>query len=109
MIRVARAVAPRLVLDVGVGFGKYGYLIREYLDVRGAKNDFGKYRRENWATRLDGIEVCSEYIGDPQRMIYDHIYIGDVVGLLPTVGHHDFIWASHVLEHLDQGRCREGD
>ena len=33
VITWVRKLQPKTVLDVGVGFGKWGHLFREYLDV----------------------------------------------------------------------------
>lgn len=45
-------VKPNTVLDVGVGFGKYGFLAREYTDIW---ND--RYFREEWKWL---IKNCSQ-------------------------------------------------
>jgi predicted O-methyltransferase YrrM len=68
---------PKSILDIGVGFGKYGALAREYLDQ-------GE-RLYDWKRRIDGIEVFEEYITDIQRFYYDNIYIGNAVEVLPKL------------------------
>ncbi len=59
---------PMSVLDIGIGFGIFGFLAREYTDVR-----LGRYF--NWKTRIDGIEIFEKYITHLQREIYNNIYI----------------------------------
>ncbi len=86
---------PVSVLDIGIGFGKFGFLAREYTDVR-----LGRYF--NPETRIDGIEIFEKYIGQLQREIYDNIYIGNAVDILPTLGDYDMIICSDVLEHLSE-------
>ena len=33
MIKLIEQINPKSVFDVGIGFGKWGFLLREYLDV----------------------------------------------------------------------------
>ncbi len=83
------------VLDIGIGFGKFGFLAREYTDVR-----LGRYF--NWKTRIDGIEIFEKYITHLQREIYNNIYIGNAIDILPTLGRYDMIICSDVLEHFSE-------
>ncbi len=86
---------PMSVLDIGIGFGKFGFLAREYTDVR-----LGRYF--NPQTRIDGIEIFEKYITQLQREIYDNIYIGNAVDLLPALDNYDMIICSDMLEHLSE-------
>lgn len=75
---------PRRILDVGVGMGKYGSLIREYMPGR---------------RRLDGVEVWPAYLSW-QWQVYDRIYIGDVRELeLPA---YDLVLLIDIVEHFDE-------
>ena len=65
-----REVNPRSVLDVGVGFGKWGFLCREYLDVFN-----GRHFREDWKIRIIGIEGFEKYLHPASRYIYDDIVL----------------------------------
>lgn len=86
---------PRSVLDVGCGFGKWGYLCREYLDVFP-----GRPFPEQWTTRIDGIEFFEPYIMQHQRFLYSNILIGDVRDLCKTIDEYDLIIAGDVIEHM---------
>ena len=83
------------VLDIGIGFGKFGFLAREYTDVR-----LGRYF--NWQTRIDGIEIFEKYVTPLQRQVYDNIHIGNAIDILPTLGKYDMIICSDMLEHLNE-------
>jgi peptidylprolyl isomerase len=86
---------PMSVLDIGIGFGKFGFLAREYTDVLNC-------RYFDWQTKIDGIEIFEKYITQLQKEIYDHIYIGNAIDILPTLGRYDMIICSDVLEHLSE-------
>ena len=86
---------PTSILDIGIGFGKFGFLAREYTDVL-----HGRYF--DWETKIDGIEIFENYITRLQQEIYDHIYIGNAMDILPTLGRYDMIICSDMLEHLSE-------
>jgi 2-polyprenyl-3-methyl-5-hydroxy-6-metoxy-1,4-benzoquinol methylase len=87
---------PDSVLDVGTGFGKYGFLCREYLEIY-----YGSEKYNDWQKRIDGIEACAEYITPLQKQIYDNIYIGDANDVLPRLDSaYDLALIINLLEHL---------
>lgn len=91
---------PRSVLDVGIGFGKYGFLFREYLDVNTQAKKSLRFDSMDRKVRIDGIEAHQPYVTDLQRAIYDTIYIGEALALLPTLDSYDLIFATDILEHF---------
>ena len=95
-----QALRPATVLDVGIGFGKYGMLFREYLDVSPRGEHGQSYDGPSASIRIDGIEAHAPYIGPLQRAIYDRIHVGDALALLPTLGRYDLVFAADVLEHF---------
>ena len=56
VVHLLRQLKPQSILDVGVGFGKWGHLFREYTDIIEAEHDPARYQRKNWRIRIDGIE-----------------------------------------------------
>jgi hypothetical protein len=91
VVEILVKVKPKSILDVGIGYGKYGMLAREYLD-------YAHFRRRD--ILIDGIEGFGEYIQDGQRFYYDNIFIGDALSLLPTLGKYDIILLLDTLEHF---------
>jgi hypothetical protein len=61
----------------------------------GRTTDYAKRTR-----RIDAVEVFEEYITPLQRSIYDEIYVGDALAVLPGVDRYDLILLIDVLEHL---------
>lgn len=95
IIQVAELLRPTSVLDVGVGYGKYGFLLREYLDA----NQRGK--RADHKVTIDGIEGTAAYITDMQRAIYDTLYIGDAGEQLALLEQrYDLAVAIDFIEHF---------
>lgn len=88
---------PKSILDVGVGFGTYGFLAREYLELWDGK---GQY--DDRKVRIDGIEVFKKYITPVHDFIYDQVYIGDAIEILPSLKvSYDLVLIIDVLEHFD--------
>ena len=89
---------PKSLLDIGIGFGKYGFLAREYLDL----GDWDTHYEGKRSLRIDGIEGFPDYVKSLQREIYDNIYLGDALALLPTLDtRYDLALLIDVLEHFD--------
>jgi 2-polyprenyl-3-methyl-5-hydroxy-6-metoxy-1,4-benzoquinol methylase len=92
-----RELNPQSVLDIGPGFGKYGFLAREYLELWFRTTDYAKRTR-----RIDAIEVFGPYVTPLQRSIYNEIRIGDAIRVLPQLATYDLVLLIDVLEHVDK-------
>lgn len=95
-------INPTSILDVGVGFGKWGFLSREYTDIR-----WGRYNRDSWKTVIDGIEVFNTYITDLQKLIYNNIFIGNVMEVLPNLMVYELIIANDIIEHFEKEESKK--
>ena len=95
VLHVIDQVRPARVLDVGVGFGKWGFLCREILDVY-----YERLQPESWTTVVDGVEIHEPYRNPTWALAYNQIYIGDVRALLPALGQYDLILCCDVIEHF---------
>jgi hypothetical protein len=87
-------------LDAGVGWGRWGMLLREALDVYA-----GRVYRAEWRLRLDGVEVWQPYLDAWPWLagIYSSILHGNVAALDLAACYpegHDLVVAGDVLEHL---------
>lgn len=94
---------PEKMLDIGAGFGKYGFLSREYLELWDDKRRYSNWtNRSNWTKRIDGIEVFKEYLTPVHNFIYDNIYVGNALDILSNIGIvYDLILLIDVLEHFN--------
>jgi hypothetical protein len=95
---------PASVLDAGTGFGLWGMLLRQYLDVWS-----GRIEREQWTTRIDGIEIDERRIQPHHRHLYTEILVGDIRTVVPRRAaeqSYDVIIFGDVIEHLPKADGR---
>ena len=99
-LRYIITLRPQSILDVGCGFGLWGFLCREHLDVAETR-----VQPHEWRVRIDGVELFEPYIQTHQRALYTKIIIGDIRDLAPTLDNYELIIAGDVIEHLhkDEG------
>jgi hypothetical protein len=96
MVDLILRVNPSSILDIGIGFGKYGFLSREYLDI--AQGNYHKFK-----VRIDGIEGFKDYLTPIHKTVYDKIYLGNALEVLPKIyKKYDLVLLIDCLEHFDQ-------
>jgi hypothetical protein len=96
---------PKAVLDAGIGFGLWGGLLRQYLDVWS-----GRIQAAEWTTRIDGIEIDERRVLPHARHLYTEILVGDIRNLVPRRAAeepYDVILFGDVIEHLPKADGRE--
>jgi hypothetical protein len=98
-VEIIRELQPASFLDIGVGNGKWGFLVREYVDVWN-----GRFLQSQWSCIIDGVEIYEPYINQNshQRAIYNNIHIGDATHIVNQLGQYDVIYAGDVLEHIEK-------
>lgn len=100
IMRLVMICKPKSVLDIGVGFGKYGVLCREYLELWEDHNELLSALR-GFKHRIDGIEVYNKYLTSLHDYIYDQIYQGDALQVLSILNrHYELILLIDILEHF---------
>jgi hypothetical protein len=102
VINIVMELQPKSILDIGTGFGKYGLLFREYLDIWGAAADPQRFDPHNWQVRIDGIEQCPHYTGELQRQVYDRLIIGDALVEIDRLPSYDLVFLGDVLGQLSK-------
>jgi 2-polyprenyl-3-methyl-5-hydroxy-6-metoxy-1,4-benzoquinol methylase len=91
-------INPMSILDIGTGFGKYGVLCREYLELWDGRHNYSQFLR-----RIDGVEVFGDYITPLHKFVYNNIYINDIMEVLDKIeSRYDLVLLIDVLEHFEK-------
>ena len=100
LLHMVEEVPHARILDVGPGYGKYGLLLREYLNEK--------------PEQVDAVEADSTYLRDFPWLwkIYDNVYNLDILNWkghfserwLPT---YDVVFMVEVIEHMDKQAALE--
>lgn len=84
------------ILDIGCGWGKWGHLLRGWLDVEKC----GPHKKE-WENIIDAVEIFEPYITPAHIYIYDDIKVDDFRNLFQDSGKfYDLIIMGDCLEHV---------
>jgi SAM-dependent methyltransferase len=91
------------ILDVGCGFGKWGFLIRDTFEVMTGQN----FNKEDWKIDVTGIEVFPKCITSIQEALYDKIIRKDVFESFDELERYDLILIGDMIEHIDKDKAHE--
>jgi len=102
-IDLVRKINPKSILDVGVGFGRWGILFREFLEIWESSKYDGK-----WERTIDGVEIYTGYIKDYHNYFYNTIHNENALDFLRrTNKHYDLINFGDVIEHFKKSEGEE--
>ncbi|MGA0806584.1 MAG: class I SAM-dependent methyltransferase [Pseudohongiellaceae bacterium] len=99
---------PKSVLDVGIGMGQYGFLLRTKLEGLNLFRTEGTRGwltpREDWAVRIDGIEGCAGYLTPVQEWSYNHVFVADALAALARIpdASYELVLAIDIVEHFEK-------
>jgi hypothetical protein len=104
IVEVAMQLQPRSILDLGMGSGKYGVLLREYLDVA-----HGRLTRKDWAVHILGVEGFPQYINNLHRSVYSTTSVEDFSDKENWEFYKGYDLAMMIdsFEHIEKQRGRE--
>jgi SAM-dependent methyltransferase len=89
---------PNSILDIGAGFGKYGLLCREYLELWDERERYHEFTR-----RIDAVEAFEEYITPVHKFVYNKVYVEDVFNIIDNLElNYDLVLLIDVLEHFEK-------
>lgn len=93
---------PDSILDIGIGFGKYGLLLREKLEIPEKR-----YSKQDWKIQIDGIEAFRNYQNPIHDYVYNKIYYEAVENCLDHLSIYDVVLLVDVLEHFEKETGKE--
>jgi SAM-dependent methyltransferase len=100
ILTIVSNLKPKTILDIGCGFGKYGFLMREYLEVWQER-----LQPENWQTSIVGIDAFVGYHNPIWDFVYNSVHIGDAETILPNLSNFDVILIADVIEHFEKSNA----
>jgi hypothetical protein len=103
IIYLISQIKPKTILDIGKGFGKYGFLIHEYIGIDNKKAlKSNKTMKEQSNIRIDAIEIDEQLFLPHMDQIYNNVYKGNILELYNQIPAYDLILMIDVVEHLDK-------
>jgi hypothetical protein len=98
VMNTVRLICPKHVLDLGIGFGKYGVLVREWTDGIN-----GRVPHSSWKARIVGVEGHVGY-RNPAWDLYDRVDVEDFTDPdhWDKYEGHDLVLMIDSLEHVDR-------
>ena len=92
-------IKPKTILDIGIGYGKWGVLFREYLDIWDVDKPY-----DERGLHLTGIEANADYDNSVWQT-YDDIIVCNVMSKLEHLKkiEVDLLFMGDVIEHFSKG------
>jgi predicted SAM-dependent methyltransferase len=101
-IELIRRINPSTILDVGAGYGRWGILSREFLEIW----DDGNYS-DKWKRKIDAVEIFYKYVKPYHRYFYDNVYIENAIDFMNVLNEkYNLIICGDIIEHLEK---KEGE
>lgn len=103
IVYILTKISPQKILDIGKGFGKYGFLIHEYLGIDNQKRINPKLQlREQSKIIIDAVEIDPDLVLPHLEHFYNKIIIGNILEIYKELEKYDLILMIDVIEHLEK-------
>lgn len=98
VMKFLHSLEPESVLDVGAGFGRWGFLCRCHLGPGESLTTTPDQK-----PIIDAVEFFPRNVNPVYDAVYNHTWQGDIVEILPSLGMYDVILCGHMIEHFEKG------
>jgi hypothetical protein len=96
-------IAPTRVLDVGIGYGRWGMIVREFCELW-----FDRTSRKDWRIYIEGIEAFPDNIDEYHKYFYNKIVLEDFKNVCRGLDRSwDVVIFGDVLEHFEKATGTE--
>lgn len=103
IIHLIQKLNPSTVLDIGKGFGKYGFLAHEYVGINNTKKiDPAKYLKNQSKLTIEAVEVDPDLMLPHLHQLYNKVYFGDILEIYKGLSSYDMVLMIDIIEHLDK-------
>jgi hypothetical protein len=103
IVHLLSKLQPRSVLDIGKGFGKYGFLLHEYWGIDCAiRPNPNLSLRDQSRVAVDAVESNSDYLWPHLNQFYRQVYTGRIEVLYESLPRYDIVLMADVIEHLQK-------
>jgi len=100
---VVTSLKPTRILDVGKGFGKYGFLIHEYYGIDSSLRPNPKLTLKNQSSvTIDCVDINTDYAFTHLPDLYSRIIDRDIATNFKDLTGYDLILMADVIEHLQK-------
>jgi SAM-dependent methyltransferase len=108
IIDVVKALNPKSILDIGKGFGKYGFLVHEYIGIDNTlRLSPEKSLQEQSRIVMDACEADTDLLLPHLPHLYRNLFVGDVLEKYKFFQKYDLILMIDVIEHLNKEKSIE--
>ena len=108
IIHLIQKLNPKRILDIGKGFGKYGFLIHEYVGISNQKKiapELSLIQQSNIS--IDAVEIDPDLMLPHLEHFYHHIYFGDVLELYKELPAYELVLMIDIIEHINKEKALE--
>jgi len=108
ILHLVGSLGPKKVLDIGKGFGKYGFLIHEYIGIdQKARIDPSLRLWEQSRITIDAVEIDEDLLLPHLDHIYRKVYTGSILDTYKAFEEYDLVLMVDIIEHLPKQEALE--